>query len=61
LAVQLLPPIFATEIYATNFHWPPDDPPSLISAYKTWDANHYLFLSERGYQPDTMSSAFYPL
>ncbi len=61
LAVQLLPPIFATEIYSANFHWPPDDPPSWVSAYKTWDGNHYLFLSEQGYQRDTMPSAFYPL
>jgi hypothetical protein len=61
LAVKLLPPIFATETYLTNVHWPPDHPPSSTSIYQTWDANHYLLLSERGYQSETMSSAFPPL
>ncbi len=57
LTFQLLPSIFATEIYHENFHWPPDDPPSLASAYKTWDGNHYLYLSEMGYQPGAISNA----
>jgi len=61
LTFQLLPSIFATEIYYENFHWPPDDPPSLASAYKTWDGNHYLYLSEMGYQPGAISNALNPL
>jgi hypothetical protein len=61
LAVQLLPPIFHTEIYYEIVHWPADEPPSLITAYKTWDGHHYLYLSDHGYQPGTVSNAFYPL
>jgi len=61
LAFQLLPSTFATEIYYDNFRWPPDDPPSWVSAYKTWDGNHYLYLSEMGYRPGAISNAFYPL
>jgi hypothetical protein len=61
LAVQLLPPIFATGTYYENVHWPPGEAPSLVTAYKTWDGHHYLYLSDRGYQPDTISNAFYPL
>jgi hypothetical protein len=61
LVSQLFSSTFATEIYYSNFRWPPDEPPSLISAYKTWDGNHYLYLSEMGYRPGSISNAFYPL
>jgi hypothetical protein len=61
LVSQLLPSAFATEIYYDNFRWPPDAPPTWASAYKTWDGNHYLYLSEMGYQPGAISNAFYPL
>ena len=61
LAVQLLPPIFAADTYRANLHWPPGEPPSILTAFKTWDSHHYLWLSERGYQPGAISNAFYPL
>jgi hypothetical protein len=41
--------------------WAQQRNPSFTSHFTTWDAEHYLFLSERGYQKDAPSSAFYPL
>lgn len=36
-------------------------PRSFSSALSTWDGQHYLYLSQRGYQPRHPSDAFYPL
>ena len=47
--------------YWANFAYPFDEEPSLRSAFKTWDGNHYLFLADHGYQPKHISNAYYPL
>ncbi len=64
-AILLLPGLFRLDNYDDNFHWPPNARPTLATAFATWDAQHFLFLSERGYQrvsPDQApSNAFYPL
>jgi hypothetical protein len=57
----LFPTIFQVRNYQDNFHWPPGEPPSLTSAFKTWDAQHYLYLSHHGYEPGHPSVALYPL
>jgi len=59
LAFNLLP----TNIPAhyLNFLYPKNQGISIMSAYKTWDAQHYLYLSEKGYGKDAVSDAFSPL
>jgi hypothetical protein len=42
-------------------HWPHDGESKLSSRFATWDAAHYLFLAQKGYQKDDLSCAFYPL
>ncbi len=59
LAYSLLP--FGKVYYYSNFVYPPGEEISLKSAYKTWDAQHYLFLSEKGYKKGNFSDSFYPL
>ena len=46
----LFPPIFQVANYRNNFHWPPGEAPTLASAFMTWDAQHYLYLSQHAYQ-----------
>jgi len=41
--------------------WPREGDPIFASHFATWDAAHYLFLSEEGYQSAFNSRAFYPL
>lgn len=52
---------FSVAAHDGNFVYPIGEPAGLISAFKTWDANHYLYLAEHGYRPYHMSNAFYPL
>lgn len=52
---------FNTASYFANFHYPEESPVTLKEAFKTWDAQHYLYLSEQGYKPNHDSNAFYPL
>ncbi len=59
LAYELLP--FSTEAFEANFVDPDFQHVSLASAFSTWDAQHYLYLSSYGYQPGQMSNAFFPL
>lgn len=59
LAYHLLP--FWTANYEVNFVDPRMRSVSLASAFSTWDAQHYLYLSETGYHPGEMSDAFFPL
>jgi hypothetical protein len=59
LAFNLLP--FNSKTYFGNFHYPTGEKISLASAYKTWDAQHYLFLSQQGYKPNSESNRFFPL
>lgn len=42
-------------------HWPRDGEPVFASHFATWDAAHYLYLSEVGYKHGAPSCAFYPL
>jgi hypothetical protein len=44
-----------------NWRWLPNAPEGLWSWFSTWDANYYLALAERGYQPTGMQNAFWPL
>ncbi len=41
--------------------WPRDTEPTSLSHFATWDAAHYLYLSEVGYAEGVRSCAFYPL
>jgi hypothetical protein len=47
--------------YLANFHNPSQEPPTLLTAYQTWDAQHYLYLAAHGYSPDHLSNVFFPL
>lgn len=61
----LLPGLFSEGSFRANFHWPADARPTLATLYETWDSQHFLFLSQNGYQrvpPDQAPfNAFYPL
>lgn len=59
LSYSLLP--FDRIFYFVNFVYPPKQPITLQTAYKTWDGFHYLYLSEQGYHPNDPSNAFPPL
>ncbi len=60
LASNLLP--ICEPLYSKDFVYPPHENINAATAFKTWDAMHYLFLSENGYPNDMqMSDAFYPL
>lgn len=39
----------------------PDGTAGLARHFATWDAQHYLYLSQAGYGPGVKSNAFYPL
>ncbi|MBV8085021.1 MAG: hypothetical protein JO247_09420, partial [Chloroflexi bacterium] len=59
LAFKLMP-FFAAQ-YQLNFVDPTYRDVNLAAALSTWDAQHYLYLSENGYQPGQESNAFFPL
>ncbi|KAF0132725.1 MAG: hypothetical protein FD145_1580 [Candidatus Saganbacteria bacterium] len=59
LAFNFLP--FNMAMHNLNFLYPANEPINLMSAFKTWDAQQYLFLAEKGYSPNQMSNAFFPL
>ncbi|HEV2208862.1 MAG TPA: hypothetical protein VG167_08805 [Verrucomicrobiae bacterium] len=46
---------------AAYAQWPPGGTAVLASRFSTWDAAHYLRLSQSGYEAGAMSCAFYPL
>jgi Gpi18-like mannosyltransferase len=52
---------FRTDNYLANFHYPHDQVPDLFTRFATWDAQHYLYLADHGYEPGLMSNTFYPL
>ncbi len=52
---------FQSANFEANFHFPPGAGPDWSTHFKTWDAQHYLFLAEEGYHPAQQSDAFYPL
>jgi len=64
-SASLLPGFFQVDNYRDNFHWPPDARPTLATTLSTWDAQHYLYLSQNGYQRLPPERApfnhFYPL
>ncbi len=57
-AVSILP--FSNEGYRNNFHYPENENKNVLP-FKTWDAQHYLYLSERGYNTGQESNRFSPL
>jgi len=61
LCRRLLPNIFSEGNYRLNFHWPAEALPGPAAFLKTWDAQHYLFLSQHGYAGAGESARFFPL
>lgn len=59
LSVQLLP--FCTGCRLANFLYPRDEPLSVLSAFKTWDSQYYLYVAENGYMPGMINNAAHPL
>jgi hypothetical protein len=59
LAYSRLP--FWTGNFQINFVDPAFRDSGLARAFSTWDAQHYLFLSENGYHAGQASDAFFPL
>jgi hypothetical protein len=58
--------VFWPDMDVHNFHtmmqrWPRAGGPVFASHFATWDAAHYLYLSEVGYAPGVPACAFYPL
>lgn len=60
---SLFPKLFNSANYLANFHWPIiySSPVTLAMHFSTWDAQHFLYLSQFGYTPNTQSCAFLPL
>lgn len=58
-AFSLLP--FSLASHNSNFLDPDYSSLSLASSFMTWDAQHYLFLSDHGYHPVQESNRFFPL
>jgi hypothetical protein len=52
---------FNSANYLANFTYPTGAPPDTWTPFKTWDAQHYLFLADHGYAPGQWSNVFYPL
>jgi len=59
IGFKLLP--FCNECQAVNFLSPSNQPVSLMSSFTTWDAQHYIQVATRWYQPNHPSNAFFPL
>ncbi len=59
--VLLLWPDMDQGAFSRFIHWPRNGEPEFASHFATWDAAHYLYLSEAGYSPGVPSCAFYPL
>jgi len=58
---RLLPPLFDVASFRANFHWPAEETLTASVYFKTWDAQHYLYLSAFGYQSGAESVRFFPL
>ncbi|HUO57925.1 MAG TPA: hypothetical protein VMV05_07080 [bacterium] len=52
---------FQDQNYLSNFHYPVGEPIGIWTLFKTWDAQHYLYLADQGYKPDQVSNAYFPL
>src|SRR5438105_2930989 len=59
LAYAFLP--FFADNFEVNFVDPAYRDGGIARAFSTWDAQHYLYLSESGYHAGQMSNAFFPL
>lgn len=61
VAVWLFSNFEEGRFFRVNARWPREGDPIFLSHFATWDAAHYLRLSEAGYANDVPSCAFYPL
>lgn len=61
LALALWRDLDAQQFLQVNARWPRSGDPVFATHFATWDAAHYLYLSEIGYQAGAASCAFYPL
>jgi hypothetical protein len=61
VVLWLWPDFDTGRFYQVNARWPREGGPVFASHFATWDAAHYLYLSEVGYQSGVPSCAFYPL
>ena len=52
---------FQDQNYLSNFHYPAGEPIGIWTLFKTWDAQHYLYLADQGYKPNQISNAYFPL
>lgn len=59
LAFSLLP--HAKTFHDVNFLYPENAQYTLQTAFTTWDAQHYLFLADKGYKDAEESVVFFPL
>jgi Mannosyltransferase (PIG-V) len=59
LGNHLLP--FNWQLYTENLVQDLQGLPEVFRPFNTWDTQHYLLLSQRGYGVNPMSNAFYPL
>jgi len=51
---------FSSNSYKYNFHYPENES-KYVLPFKTWDAQHYLFIAKKGYSPNNESNRFFPL
>src|SRR6185369_12989691 len=60
-AAKFWPEMDEAMFYGAMQRWPRQGEPVLSSHFATWDAAHYLYLSEIGYSKGAPACAFYPL
>jgi hypothetical protein len=60
-ALRVWPAMEEGRFFGVMQRWPREGGPVFASHFATWDAAHYLYLSEVGYAKDVPSCAFYPL
>jgi hypothetical protein len=61
IAVREWPAMDTERFYSVERRWPESGEPTVLSHFVTWDAAHYIHLSEVGYVRGSPSCAFYPL
>lgn len=49
------------EFYAVNPRWPREGAPVFTNCFATWNAAHFLYLSEAGWHHGVAPCVFYPL
>lgn len=60
-AARLLPGFLIEHNFYTNFHWPQASVPDFSTYFQTWDAQHFIALSQVGYQHLPGSVVYPPL